>query len=178
MPSVRLQDYVTYNSQCRPDKHTALPVHPSPSRYSEASPGKTVSSYPITAYVSDAVFSDRHQAFLAAISSGVEPRNWREAMMDPIWNGAMSTEVVALEGQRTWDVTELPKGKKGLTCQWVFKYKYNADGTMERPKARLVVCGNRQVEGEDYGETFAPVAKITTVRTLLEVAVAKNWEVH
>lgn len=72
------------------------------------------------------------------------------------------------------EVTELPKGKKALACQWVYKYKYNADETMERPKARLVVCGNRQVEGEDYGETFVPVAKITTVRTLLEVAVARN----
>lgn len=178
VPSVKLCDYVTYNSQCSPDKHNTPPVHPAPSRHSETSQGKTASSYPITAYVTDAVFSERHQAFLAAISAGVEPQTWREAMLDPIWNGAMSTDVVSLEEQRTWDVTELPKGKKALICQWVFKYKYNADWTVERPKARLVVCGNRQVEGRDYGETFAPVVKITTVRTLLEVTVAKNWEVH
>lgn len=95
-------------------------------------------------------------------------------MLDPIWNGAMSTEVLALEEQRTWDVTELPKGKKALACRWVYKYKFNVGGTMETPKARLVVCGNKQVEGRDYGETSSPVAKITTVRTLLEVAVAKN----
>lgn len=56
--------------------------------------------------------------------------------------------------------------------------KYNADGTVERNKSRLVCCGNHQIEGEDYEETFAPVAKMDTVRTLLEVAVAKNWEVH
>lgn len=90
----------------------------------------------------------------------------------------MSVEVVALEGQRTWDVTNLPRGKKALACMWVYKYKFNADGTVERPKARLVVCGNRQVEGTYYGETFAHVAKLTTVCTLLEVAAAKNWEVH
>lgn len=112
--------------------------------------------------------------FLAAISSVREPRSFKEAMLDPRFRDAMSTEVVALEEQRTWDVTDLPKGKKALACMWLYKYKFNADGTVERPKARLVVCGNKQVEGEDYYETFAPVAKLTTVRTLLEVAAARN----
>ena len=128
--------------------------------------------------MTDAVFSEKHQVFLAAITVEREPKNFKEAMLETIWTNAMSTEVVALEGQRTWDVTNLPKGKKALACMWVYKYKFNVDGTVERPKARLVVCGNRQVAGEDYGETFAPVVKLTTVHTLLEVASAKNWEVH
>lgn len=99
-------------------------------------------------------------------------------MEDEIWRNAMSCEITSLEGQHTWDLTHLPPGKTALISMWVYKLKFNADGTVERPKARLVVCGNRQVEGVDYGETFAPVAKLTTVRTLFKIAAVKGWEVH
>lgn len=84
----------------------------------------------------------------------------------------------ALEISRTWDVVDLPPGKKAIGSKWVFTIKYNADGAIERYKARLVCCGNHQVEGEDYEETFAMVAKMDMVQTLLQVAVANNWEVH
>ena len=85
---------------------------------------------------------------------------------------------MALEDNDTWIVVDLPPSKHALSCKWVFKYKFRADGTMERPKSRLVVCGNSQVEGDDYKETFTPVAKMTTVRTFLQIAASRNWEVH
>ena len=72
----------------------------------------------------------------------------------------------------------LPWGRKSIGCQWVYKTKYRSDGTIERDKARLVVLGNHQTAGEDYTETFAPVAKMVSVRTFLAVVVAKNWAVH
>ncbi|CAA7027676.1 unnamed protein product [Microthlaspi erraticum] len=59
----------------------------------------------------------------------------------------------------------------------IYTIKYLADGTLERHKARLVVQGNTQVEGEDYNETFAPVVKMTTVRTVLRLVAANQWEV-
>lgn len=90
----------------------------------------------------------------------------------------MSTEVVALDCERTWDITTLPPWKKAIRSKWVYKLKFNTDGIVERYKARLVCLGNHQVKGEDYDETFAPVGKMSTVRTLLEVLVAKEWEVH
>lgn len=62
VPSVKLCDYVTYHSHCHPDKQNTSPVHPAQSRHSEMSPGKTVSSYPITDYITDEAFSSRHQA--------------------------------------------------------------------------------------------------------------------
>lgn len=90
----------------------------------------------------------------------------------------MQSELQALERNGTWALTPLPPGKKALGCKWVYKIKYHSDGTIERHKARLVILGNTQVEGVDYKETFAPVAKMVTVRTLLTIAVARQWEVH
>jgi len=78
----------------------------------------------------------------------------------------------------TCEIDDLPPNKKALGCKWVYKIKYHSDGTVERFKAKLVIFGNHQVTGIDYIETFAPDAKMTTVRVFLAVAAAKNWEVH
>ncbi|PKI38322.1 hypothetical protein CRG98_041280 [Punica granatum] len=72
----------------------------------------------------------------------------------------------------------LPPGKKPIGCKWVFKIKRRADGTIERYQARLVAKGFTQIEDVDFHETFAPVAKLVTVRCLWTIAIAKQWEMH
>ncbi|CAH9072715.1 unnamed protein product [Cuscuta europaea] len=75
-------------------------------------------------------------------------------------------------------MVRLPPGKQALGRKWVYKIKYHSDGTVERLKVRLVVLGNHQKAGINYTDTFAPVAKMVTVRVFLAVVAAKNWELR
>ena len=75
----------------------------------------------------------------------------------------MAEEIRALEKNQTWILQDLPHGKKLISCKWVYLVKYNSDGSIQRFKAPLVIRGDHQVEGLDYNETFALVAKMTIV---------------
>ncbi|GAB2291669.1 hypothetical protein Dimus_038168 [Dionaea muscipula] len=98
-----------------------------------------------------------------------------EALLVPEWRAAMLLELQALQANHTWSVVPLPKDKRPIGCKWLFKVKYHQDGSVERYKARLVAQGFSQLYGFDYAETFAPVAKMDTVRSLLAVASVRSW---
>jgi hypothetical protein len=102
--------------------------------------------------------------FCLSISSDVEPQFYHEAVKHAHWWDAMAHEIAALEKNHTWVVTDLRPHKHPIGCNWVYKIKYRADGSIEMFKARLVAKGYTQNEGVDYHETFSPVTKMTTIR--------------
>jgi transposase InsO family protein len=110
-----------------------------------------------------------------------EPQTLQEALKGDHakeWKNAMNSEYSSILKNGTWTLSNLPPGRKAIGCKWIFKVKKNADGSIERYKARLVAKGFAQTEGVDFQETFAPVAKFTSIRCLLAIAAAEGLDVH
>lgn len=107
-----------------------------------------------------------------------EPYTYNQALKDSKWVDAMTKELNALETNNTWRIVPPPSNKKVVGCKWVFRVKYLSDGSLDKFKARLVAKGYTQIEGQDYHNTFSPVAKMATVRTVLALATVKNWDIH
>ena len=77
-----------------------------------------------------------------------------------------------------WEIVLRPKGKSVVTSRWLYKVKFAADGNVEKYKARFVARGFSQIEGVDYGETFAPVARYTSIRSVIALAAEMGWRIH
>ena len=110
----------------------------------------------------------------SVLASLQEPQTFREASSNPLWQQAMKEELNALHKTGTWDLVD-PSGKSAIDCKWVYKIKTLSDGTVDRYKARLVARGFTQEYGIDYEETFAPMAQLSSVMTLIVISTALKW---
>ncbi|WVZ87938.1 hypothetical protein U9M48_034512 [Paspalum notatum var. saurae] len=106
------------------------------------------------------------------------PSSVRDALADPHWRRAMEEKYAALLANQTWDLVPPPPGGNVVTGKWIWTHKRRADGTLDRYKARWVLRGFTKRPGVDYDETFSPVVKPATVRTVLSLALSRSWPVH
>ena len=110
-----------------------------------------------------------------------EPQTYKEAMDSseaPYWKEAIKSEIDSIVQNNTWKLVDLPPGQKPIGHKWIFKKKFRPDGTIEKYKARLVAKGYRQKEGQDFFDTYSPVTRITSIRTLVAIASIHNLEIH
>lgn len=122
---------------------------------------------------------DRYGIPVAFFAHAV-PSNYSQAAISQDaekWKMAMNEEIEALNDNKTWTLSELPRGKRLTGCRWVFTVKTDPAGNIERYKARLVAKGFSQREGIDYFETYAPVVRYESIRLLLAIAASRDYEI-
>nr|CAN78660.1 hypothetical protein VITISV_044392 [Vitis vinifera] len=91
---------------------------------------------------------------------------------------AMKEGLKMIEKNQTWELLDKPTHKRAIGVKWVYRTKLNSDGSINKHKARMVVKGYAQMFGVDFSETFAPIARLDTIRMLLALAAQKGWNIH
>lgn len=106
--------------------------------------------------------------------ASIEPTFVKQALSIPHWKQAMDDEYVALMRNNTWTLVELPPGRSAIGSKWVFRVKYNSDGSLQKYKAYLVAKGFNQRPCFDFNETFSPIVKPQSIRAVLSLAVTNS----
>ena len=134
--------------------------------------------HPIAHHVSPARLSPLYQSFALAVLTESTPKSYVEALQVPAWKAAMDVEYAAFIQRETWTLVPRPTAANVVSCKWVYSLKYNPDGSIARYKARLVARGFSQAYGLDYHETFSPVARLSSIRVILSIALDQSWSLH
>jgi hypothetical protein len=107
-----------------------------------------------------------------------EPTFFEESIQKKEWADAMTEEYQSIIKNDVWEIVPRPKSKDVVSSKWIFKIKHVVDGSIEKYKARFVAHGFSQKEGIDYEETFSPVARYTSIRTIIALAAKMKWKLH
>ena len=119
-----------------------------------------------------------HLNLHASLSPSSLPKSYKSPLLDPNWAAAMKDEYDALLQNNTWQLVPRPPNTNIVSGKWVFRHKFNSDGSLARYKARWVCRGYSQQHDIDYDETFSLVVKPSTIRTILSIAVSSSWPIH
>jgi hypothetical protein len=94
------------------------------------------------------------------------------------WKEAMVEEHQSIMKNEVWEIVPRPKEKLVVTSKWIYKIKHASDESVDKYKARFIARGFSQKEGEDYEETFASVARYTSIRAIISLAASMGWNLH
>ena len=145
---------------------------------SSSAPPHSFSNYQLAHYLSYDHLSTNHRHFSLNVSFPSKPQTQQDAVIHECWREAINLELLALEQNGTLLLIPLLTGKKAVGCKWIFKVKFQLDGSVKRHKPCLVAKGYTQTQVIDYMDTFSPMVKMTTLHVLLALAVAKVWFLH
>jgi hypothetical protein len=107
-----------------------------------------------------------------------EPQDVKHALSNSSWVNAMHDELENFERNQVWTLVDPPRDVNVIETKWVFKNKQGEDSEVVRNKARLVAQGYSQIEGLDFGETFAHVSHLEVIRILLAFAASKGFKLY
>lgn len=108
----------------------------------------------------------------------LEPGSFEEASKQEVWVKALEKEIKMIEKNKTWELGSRPHGKDIIDVKWVYKEKLNPDGPIPKHEARLVANGYSEQPGIDNNETFVPVARFDTIRSIIAIVAQKVWSIH
>jgi hypothetical protein len=95
-----------------------------------------------------------------------------------VWKDSMMEEYQSIMKNDLWEKVPRPKGKLVVTSKWIYNIQHVANDNIEKYKVRFVARGFSHKEGEDYDETFSPVAKYTSIRSIISIASTMGWKLH
>jgi hypothetical protein len=107
-----------------------------------------------------------------------EPTCHGEASGEQVRQDAMIEAYQSILKNDVWDVLPRLEGKSVVTSKWIYKIKHAVYGSIKKYKARFVARGFSQIEGVDYDETFALVARYTSIRSIIALAASMGWKLH
>jgi hypothetical protein len=122
----------------------------------------------------------RFTGYMALMSKCIltHPSSFQEAVQDPTWLDAMVEEYDSIVKNSAWEIVPRLVDKSVVGSRWIYKVKQAADGSVEKYKARFVARGFSQIKGMNYDETFAPIARYSSIRYIFAISAQMGWRIH